>query len=161
MQADDRPTAAAAATAATTSTGKKLVRRLDAALKSLDRISKLQKQMMTRSEVEVKEDDFFDFQDEMEHIALKDIETDSKNRAFSSRQIPGEGKFEESMRRIRELTSRSIQKYQTSTRGLRSSLRASGRHGSTLSGLRLKVRPTENGVHTTMIIDGRSAYTEK
>ena len=100
--------------------------------------------------------DCLDLEDEMKQIALKDRQTNLKSRPFSSSQIPGEGKFEESMRRIRELTSRSIQRYQTSTKTLKSSLRAGGKQGSSLSGLRLKVRPSENGVRTTMIIDGRS-----
>lgn len=103
------------------------------------------------------DDDLFDLGTHVENIELRDMPVSRRSRKFARNQVAGEGRFEESMRRIRELTSRSIQRYQVSTKNLRSSLRDRRilRRGSSLSSLRVKVRPTDNGVHTTMVIDSR------
>ncbi|XP_022706326.1 uncharacterized protein LOC111270386 [Varroa jacobsoni] len=150
---------------------KKLTSKLDSALKSLERISKLQKQMTGDRRSNFNEelddrcvnDDLFHLREHIENIELKDMPVTSRHCRFSWNQVPGEGKFEESMRRIRELTSRSIQRYQVSTRNLRSSLRGRRilRQASTLSNLRVKVRPTNNGVHTTMVIDRRNKQQQQ
>ncbi|OQR67664.1 hypothetical protein BIW11_13380 [Tropilaelaps mercedesae] len=145
---------------------KKLTTKLDRALKSLERISKLQRQVLgaRRNSVDDDDDDerngrdrdLLDLGGHVQGIELKDMPVTGRRR-FAPNQVPGEGRFEESMRRIRELTSRSLQRYQVSTRNLRSSLRDRRilRRGSSLSSLRMKVRPTDNGVHTTMVIDRR------